>query len=351
MRTPVSIGVVGHLASAQPIVNAFEQLPQAELRWLCGGRRTARAAVSRRLGVRYTDRIGDLLDDEKLDAVVIAAPISTRYEFAAAAVDADKHVYVAGALAQRADEADELLQQARRRARCLVTGDIHLFDPAVDRLDGMLRSGVLGDVLYLRCVRTIAGRARDEDDLLWGPGAEELALLLHLLGDEPTSIDARAEAYLDPTAPDVLLCRLSFATGIVAQIHLSALDARPLSTQAVVGSRATAVLERSPSMPRRGLTIYSKALTDRRGEGTAFVPGDVISPHVAVEDPVTRSCEAFLSAVRSTVESVSRGREAVTVVETLETIQRSLARGGSVELPRARTASDLRLVGTPTPAR
>jgi len=67
-------------------------------------------------------------------------------------------------------------------------------------------------------------------------------------------------------------------------------------------------------MPRRGLTIYSKALTDRRGEGTAFAPGDALSPHMADEDPVTRSCEAFLATVRSTVESLSRGREAVTVV-------------------------------------
>lgn len=350
MRTPVSVGVVGALASAGQLADAFQQLPQAELRWLCGEQRTARAAVPRRAGVRRTQRVGELFDDERLDAIVLAVPAAARYELAAGALESDKHVYVAGALAQQGEQADALLQQARLRGRCLVAGDIHLFDPAVDRLEALLRTGELGEVLYVRGERHIFGRGMDEDDLLWGPGADELSLALHIIGDEPVSVDARGEAYLDPAIPDVLDCWLSFATGITAHLHLSALDSRPMSRLAVVGSDATALLERSPASSRR-LTLYAKGRTEQRGEGRAFTPGDVFCPQVPDDDPVRRSCEAFLASVRSTVEPASRGREAAMLVETLEGIHRSLGRGASVELRSGPQARDLRVVGLPTPAR
>jgi predicted dehydrogenase len=295
-----------------------------------------------RHGVRRTAQFDDLLNDEKLDAVAIAAPVAARFELASAAIAADKHIYVHGVPAQTAPEAELLIAQARRRGRVLVTGDcLHRFDPGVERLRGLLAAGDLGDVLYLDCDRHVCGRSPEQDELLWSAGAEEVALALHLLADQPVTVDAHGESYLDVAAPDVLHWRLLFATGIVAEMQVSGLDARPGSRIAFVGSKATAVLERGPDV----LTVYTKVGGDRRSEGTTFSVGDVVSPRVAGDDPVRRSWEAFLGAIRSTAPQPEPRREVVAVVETLERIQRALRRSASIELRRTRPASELRVVG------
>jgi predicted dehydrogenase len=347
VRTPVSVGVVGGLASAEELARTFDCLPEGELRWLCSERRPLLPTLPRQRGVRHTSRFSDLLEDEKLDAVVIAAPVAARADLVDAALQADKHVYVEGVPAQVAKQAGTLLRLAQARGRCLVSADaIHGFDPAVQRLRLLLKAGELGEVLYLHADRHVLGRTPDEDDLLWGPGADEVALVLHLLADEPVSVEARGESYLDVAAPDLQHWRLAFATGIVAQLQLSALDARPGARLALVGSRATAVLERFP--PR--LSVHSKVGADHRSEGTTFSVGDVVSPRVACDDPIRRSCEAFLAMIRSTVDVPGYGGETVAVVETLEQLQRSLRRAASVELGRARPPHDLRVVGLLDPA-
>jgi len=173
---------------------------------------------------------------------------------------------------------------------------------------------------------------------------------LHLLADEPVSVEARCEAYLDANAPDLLHCRLSFATGIIAQTDLSALDARPVSRLAVVGSKATAVLDCSAAASDARLTVWAKRPDEHSPFGTAFTPGGVSCPEVAGDDPVRRTCEEFLDVVRAGVEPVTRAREATIVVAALEGIERSVARAASVDLGLSRSSHDLRLVSAP-PAR
>lgn len=318
MRTPVSIGVVGELPCAAALVDVLEHLPQAEVRWVCSERRGAEPSPLRR-GIRQTGSFRDLLDDEHVDAVMIVAPPAARSELAVSALDADKHVYVAGALAQTATQAEHLLRSARRRGRCLFSDDPGRFDPAAGKLADLIRSGELGEVLYVHAERRTASLDEATPD--------ELALMLRLLRDEPISVSAWRESYVDPGVADLLDIRLSFATGIVARLSLTALDARAGSTYAVVGTAATAVLDAG------GLAVHSK-------------DGSVLYPCIATADPVRRGCESFLGAVRS-LDGAAQDAEAVTVLEVLEHVQRALKSRGTVELAQPRPEPELRVVGLP----
>lgn len=316
MRTPVSIGVVGDLPRAAALVDALEHLPQAEVRWVCSERRGSEPSPLRR-GVRHTTTFRDLLDDEHVDAVMIAAPTAARSELAVSALAADKHVYVAGVPAQTAAQAEHLLRTARRRGRCFFSDDAGRFDPVVGKLADLTRSGELGEVLYVHTERRVPA--------LEEVAAEELALVLRLLRDEPISVSAWRESYVDSAAADLLDIRLSFATGIVARLSLTTLDARSGSTCAVVGTTATAVVENGV------LAVHSK-------------DGSVLCPCVPAADAVRCGCESFLAAVRS-LDAASQDAEAVAVLEVLDHVQRSLKRGGSVDVAQPKPEPELRVVG------
>ena len=112
-------------------------MPGAELRWLCDRRPAARERAELRYPhVATTPRLDDLLDDARVDAIVVATPVSTHYELARRTLEAGKHVFVEKPPAMRGAEMEELCELAEERNLVLMPG--HLLhrderEPAGDR--------------------------------------------------------------------------------------------------------------------------------------------------------------------------------------------------------------------------
>ncbi len=334
MRTPVNVGVVGMGYWGPNLARAFDDIPQAELRWLCDTDPRIQLWVKERHPhARVTGEIDDLLADETLDAVVIATPTVTHFELASRALEADKHVFVEEPLALRADHADQLVRTAERLDRRLVVGHALVFHPAVRRLKQLIEQGNLGDIYYVYVNRQSLGRVRRDESALWSLGAHDLSVILHLLADEPVELMARGESYVQPGVADVVFGYLSFATGISAHMHLSWLDPHKLRKLTVVGSDRMAVFDDMEL--ERKLTIYEKRAssnkTDRFGEHIQVSFGDIVSPRITNEDPVRVECEHFVTSIRSPVAPLAGGREGASVVSVLEAMDRSLKRGGMPE--------------------
>ena len=334
MRQPVSVGVVGLGYWGPNLARAFDGLPQAELAWLCDARPETRLALKPRFpNARMTSEYADLLDDDSLDAVVIATPSPTHHELALQALEADKHVFVEKPLALSYAHALELVRVAEQRQRCLMVGHVMLFHPAVRKLKELLDRGELGDIFYLYSNRQNLGKVRQDENALWSLGAHDIAVLLYLLEDQPVEVSARGESYVQPGIPDVVFCYLKFATGISAHLHLSWLDPHKLRRLTVVGSERMAVVD--DMEPERKLTLYEKSATPRPtgdfGEYVQVRFGDIICPRLPNDEPLRVECEYFVSAVRSGAFTSTRARESASVVEILEALQRSLDGEGSAE--------------------
>lgn len=317
MRTPVTIGVAGLGHWGTNLARIFHELPGAELRWLCDVSAETRLRLRGRYPTAATAVFDDLLDDESLDAVVLATPAATHYDLASLALEADKHVLVKQPLALRSCHAHELLLRAEGGARQLAAVDRIQCHPSVRQMRRSIEDGTLGDIFYLHGDRHGSEQEHGSGSLIWTLGAEHVALVLHLLGDEPVEVNAHGESYLQPGAEDVLFLSLSFATGISAHLHLSRLDAESLCSLTVVGSQSVAAFDDLEA--ERKLTIYDRA---DRGIGIVRPP---------FEDPVSRACERFIAGVRSPVPQLAELREAVTLVNVLEALERSLQRAEPVE--------------------
>jgi predicted dehydrogenase len=331
VRTPVSVGLVGYGYWGPNLARTFDDLPQAELRWLCDQSVDAQARMQARYpGARVTGSFDDLLDDDSLDAVVVATPVATHYELARRALEADKHLFVEKPLALDSAEADELVRLAERRGRSLMVGHVLLFHPAVRKLAEVVAAGDLGDVYYLYCNRQNLGKVRRDENALWSLGAHDISVILHLLQDEPVEVRASGECYVQPGVADVVFCYLKFATGISAHLHLSWLDPHKMRKLTVVGSKRMAVFDDMEL--ERKLTLYDKSATPRRtetfGEYVHVSFGDVFSPRISNEEPLRLECEHFLSSILSPAESFAGTRAAAAVVHVLEALQRSLDSGG-----------------------
>jgi predicted dehydrogenase len=330
VRTPVTVGIVLHEGADQGLFRAIDQLPQAKVAWLCDRQVHPQEPWRGKFAGR-TGRVDDILEDDEVDAVLVLAPDPfVRGEHVGRALEADKHVLVGGTIAGTMSHAEQLLADAHRRQRRLVSVQRSLFEASTLALRDVVAEGRLGELYYLRAVRhgDVASTAN-----LWSVAAEEVARILHVLADEPVEVTARGDSYAGPDL-DVVSCLLGFATGITAQVELSGLDPRPMRRLALVGSRATAVLDELAAMP---LTIYTAR--GRRGGGDAF------SPRIEQNDADLEACEAFVSAIRSTA-AAPPARESIVLVAVLDALRQSLASAGASAHPAADTQPDLRVIGS-----
>src|SRR4051794_32550554 len=203
MAAPTRIGVIGLNYWGPNLVRNFDGL--AELTWLCDLDDTHLQPLAERYPhARATHAFADLLDDDTLDAVVVATPVPTHYALAKQALEAGKHGFVEKPPAMRAAEMDELVELAAARGRVLMPGHLLLYHPGILKLKELVDSGELGDVLCVYGNRQNLGIVRTNENALWSLGVHDLSVILYLLDEDPEVAVAYGRDFLTPGVEDVV---------------------------------------------------------------------------------------------------------------------------------------------------
>ncbi len=164
----VEIACVGAGYWGKNLVRVFRDLPDVHVRQVCDADPAIRNAIQRQFPEVATGSDYDLLlQDEALDAVVLAVPAVHHYELARQALERGKHVYVEKPMTLNAVDAERLVELAAARDRVLMVGHLLEYHPAVAMLRGMVQSGELGDIYYLYSQRVNLGIVRQDENALW----------------------------------------------------------------------------------------------------------------------------------------------------------------------------------------
>jgi predicted dehydrogenase len=321
----IRVGLAGLGYWGPNLARNFDDL--AELTWLCDvSPNLLDRYAARYPQARTTDRFDDLLEDDALEAVVIATPVATHHELARRALSAGKHVFVEKPPALSGADADELVALAEERDLVLLPGHLLLYHPAVAKLRELIDSGELGDILYLYGNRQNLGQIRKDENALWSLGVHDLSVILHLVGEEPAEVWARGESFIREAVEDVVFCYLRFPSGIVAHMHLSWLDPHKMRKMTVVGRNKMAVFDDMEL--ERKVTVYDKG-TEQRAESYGewrTRTGDIYIPKIGNDEPLRLECRHFLSLVAGDGDRLAAARDGAAVVRVLEQLQHSLER-------------------------
>ena len=331
-EAPVRVGIVGLGYWGPNIARALASTPGCELAYACDLDAGNRARLEGRYpGTALTDRIEDLLEDDALDAVVVATGAPSHHAIGMRVLEAGKHAFVEKPLALTVADARALVEAAAARDRVLMVGHLLRFHPVFQRLQEIVAAGDLGRVLYLYTNRLNFGKVRADENALWSLAPHDISLALALAGERPAEVSARGEAFLREGVEDVVFGYLHFPGGLVAHLHVSWLDPHKSRKLTVVGSEGMAVFDDTDA--ERKLTVYEKASSPSRfdtwGEFQALRTGDVKIPQVPNAEPLLQETTAFVEAVRRGEATVASGDEGLAVVEVLSALQTSLEQGGA----------------------
>jgi predicted dehydrogenase len=208
--------------------------------------------------------------------------------------------------------------------RILMVGHLLEYHPGVAKLKEIADAGELGDIHYVYSNRLNLGKLRADENALWSLGAHDVSVLLHLLDEEPSEVQARGESYMRPPVEDVVFCYMRFPSGRAAHMHLSWLDPHKSRRFTVVGSKRMATFDDMDL--ERKVTVYDKGFDQDVHSYGEYITrsGDIWSPRISNREPLRLECEHFVECIREGRTPRSDGATGLRVVRVLEAAQAQL---------------------------
>lgn len=313
-------------------VRALARIPNIEFRYCCDLMEASLERVRQQFPtVRTTSRLEDLLEDETLDAVVLATSAPTHYPMAKRLLEAGKHVMVEKPLTLATHEAEELTRLAQKRNRIIMVGHLLEYHPAILHIKEMIDDGELGDIHYLYSQRLNLGTIRRDENAWWSLAPHDISVACRLYGEEPISVQCRGQCVVQDDTADVVFGTLAFQSGRLAHIHVSWLDPHKTRRLTLVGSKRMVSFD--DTLPNYQVTVYDKGfkLNDRFESFSDWISmhqGDVVLPQVRSGEPLMQEAQHFIDCIKTGQRPVSDGVSGLRVVSVLECGQRSLEQQG-----------------------
>jgi predicted dehydrogenase len=342
-RARAGIGVIGCGYWGPNLIRNFSTLPDADVRVVCD-LSTERLAHMRQLypHVTTTTDAQAVMEDPRVDAVIIATPVRYHYPLARQALEANKHTLIEKPMASTVVQCAELNALAEAKDLTLMAGHTFLYSPVVWRIKEIVDAGELGDILYISSRRLNLGLFQRDINVAWDLAPHDLSIILHLLDEQPIAVNCQGRAHL--TDIEVLTnMSLTFASGRFATIHSSWIDPAKVREMTIVGRNKMAVYDDTEPLDK--LKIYDKHVEAPPHYDTfaefhySYHYGGMAAPYVKEVEPLRLECQDFLDCIRTRAIPQSSGRHGQRVVEILAASSASLEAGGArVEIGQTASA-------------
>jgi len=325
-QRPIGIGVIGCGYWGPNIIRNVANMDIARLAGVSDLSEERLAKLEHTYpGLRTTTDHRQLLNDPAVDAVIIATPIRTHHRLAMEALLQGKHVLIEKPLAPSTSECEELIETAEMVGRVLMVGHTFQYNPAVEKLRQLIRSGDLGRIYYIDCARLSLGLFQRDINVIWDLAPHDLSILIHILGTRPESVSARRAAHVVPGVADLAQIDLQFPGDIMAHVRVSWLDPVKVRRVTVVGSKKMAVYNDGAEDK---IKIYDKRVALQATDGETdpvfqYHEGDIETPPIDWVEPLMAQISHFVGCIQTGQTPLSDGRMGLDVVRIMEAADRS----------------------------
>jgi len=283
--------------------------------------------------VVITKEFRDLLNDSRIDAIVIATPVSTHYELALAALRAGKHVLVEKPLAQTSEQVDRLIEDAERRRLILMVDHTFLYTPAVQKIRDLTVQGALGEIYYYNGIRANLGLFQSDVNVIWDLAVHDVSIIQYILNEVPVAVSATGASHVAGTPENMAHLALFFPNSCIAHISVNWLSPVKVRQTFIGGSQKMIVYDDVEATEK--IKVYDKGITVNGSAGAAqqlkigYRAGDMWAPHLPAKEALQTEVEHFIDCCRTGASPISNGIAGLQVVRILEAASRSIQSQGN----------------------
>jgi UDP-2-acetamido-3-amino-2,3-dideoxy-glucuronate N-acetyltransferase len=272
--------------------------------------------------VKFISDMGQMLTNDKITGVVIAAPAEMHYELTKKCLLAGKDVLVEKPLALKVSEGEDLVEIAAKNKRILMVGHILQYHYAVIKLKKMIDDGELGKIRYIYSNRLNIGKLRTEENVLWSFAPHDISLILMFMnGEEPLKVQAHGGSYINKDIFDTTLTTVEFKNGVKGHVFVSWLHPFKEQKLVVVGSEKMVVFD---DVSKEKLFIYPHKIKWQQGKIPIAEKADYTTVELEPNQPMEEELKHFLDCIETRKSPRTDGHEGLTVLKILEQAQNKL---------------------------
>jgi predicted dehydrogenase len=285
-----------------------------------------------------------LIRDPRIDAIVIATPVSSHYDLAMEALACGKHVWVEKPLTLNSMQAERLVDQAERTGRTLLVDHTFTYTTAVKKMRELVDTGDLGKIYYYDSVRVNLGLFQHDVNVIWDLAVHDLSIMDYVLGEKPVAVSATGMAHVPGQPENIAYLTLFYPSSLIAHVHVNWLAPVKVRRTLVGGSRKMIVYD--DLEPSEKIKVYDKGLTMRDNPESVYQrlagyrSGDMWAPQLQLSEALHTEANHFVTCINTGETPLTDGRAGLRVVRILEAASQSMRdRGQVIELEASRWAA------------
>ena len=331
----IGVGVIGYGYWGPNLVRNFYETPGAQVIAVSDLRPDRLKLVKDRYPtVNVTNSHQALIEDPKVEAVVIATPVATHFELALAALQAGKHVLVEKPLASSAQQVLRLIDAAEKARRTIMVEHTFVYTSAVRKIRELVDDGTVGDLYYFDSTRVNLGLFQYDVNVLWDLAVHDLSILEYVASQKPVAVSATGLAHVPGRSENVAFLTLFFDGPLIAHVHVNWLSPLKVRRTLVGGSKKMIVYDDMEQSEK--IKVYDKGITLKESANrenvydvmVGYRMGDMWAPNLDVTEALKVEAAHFVKCLANGEKPITDAEAGLRVVEILEAASESLRRRG-----------------------
>ena len=281
--------------------------------------------------VKTTTNVDEIINNNDIDAVVIATPVFTHYPLAKRALEAGKHVLVEKPLTYSRAEAEELIDLAASKGKLLMVDHTYLYTGAVQKIKSIVASGEIGDIKYFDSTRINLGLFQPDVNVLWDLAPHDISLLDHIIDEVPYSVQATGVSHTGNGLENIAYLTVNYNSGKIA--HFNCSWSSPVKIRSILIGGDKKMILFDDMEPTEKVKIYEtgydvKNDDDKKRILIDYRVGDIFVPKVSPKEALTSMAADFINSIINSTTPISHAQLGLRVVSILEASQQSIKNKG-----------------------
>ena len=331
----IRVGIIGYGYWGLVVARNFQTTDGCQLAAVCDANPAAlERARKTHPGIQVTGDASEIVRSPHIDAVAVITPVWTHFEFAKAALENGKHVFVEKPFTAASAEASQLIDLAAAKKLQIMVDHTFLFTGAVRKIRQMIDQGVLGKLFYYDSSRVNLGLFHHDVNVIWDLAPHDLAIMNYLIDAEPESVSATGQCHLNGLE-DMAYVTIYFAR-MLAHINVNWLSPVKVRTTLIVGEKKMVVWNDLEADEK--VKVYDKGVELAHGQGVydllvSYRSGDMWAPKVDQTEALKLEAKYFVECISKNETPFNDGVAGLRVVRLLEAAAQSLKdRGKPVQV-------------------
>jgi predicted dehydrogenase len=330
----IKVGIIGYGYWGPNLVRNFAGCPGTTVT-MVADRETARLEKLQETqpAIRVTTSAEALIKDPDVDAVVVATPVHSHFDLAMAALQAGKHVLVEKPIASSADQARQLIDEAKSRGLILMVDHTFIYTGAVRKMHELVRSEAFGQVRYYDSTRVNLGLFQPDVNVLWDLAVHDLSIMAYVLGQEPIAVSATGFSHLAGQPEYAAYLTVFFGNDTIGHVNVNWLSPVKVRRTLVGGDKQMIVYDDLEASEK--IKIYDRGITvtetpeDVRKMLISYRTGDLYVPKLEELEALSVEAAHFAACIRGEEQPMTPGEAGLELVRILEAANESMRNNGA----------------------